>query len=98
MQWSDNHYEVVNCKEGIEGNPNEKIVYDSHLLDFKKIPVCDTTTWFANGKSIIWYAKSDKKVDFFTTCGNGRHPETGSTIKPVTGYIRGKYKKPCTSK
>lgn len=98
IQWSDNHYEVVHCEEGIEGNPNEKIVYDSHLLDFKKIPVCDTTTWFANGKSIIWYAKTNNEVDFFTTCGNGRHPESGSTIRPVTHHIFNKYKKPCGSK
>lgn len=99
MQWSDNHYEVVNCKDGIEGNPNEIIQYNSHLLDFKMIPVCDTTTWFANGKSIIWYAKTNNEVDFFTTCGNGRHPESGSTIRPLTNYMFNRYKKKdCSSK
>jgi len=98
MQWSDNHFEVVNCKQGIEGNPNEIIQYNGHLLDFKKIPVCDTTTWIASGKSIIWYAKTDNQVDFFTICGNGRHPESGSTLRPVTKHIFNKYKKPCNSK
>jgi hypothetical protein len=98
MQWSDNHYEVVDCKEGIEGNPNEIIIYDSNLLDFKKIQVCDTTTWSANGKAIIWYAKTDNEVSFFTTCGNGRDPESGSTIRPVTKHIFNKYKKPCKTK
>lgn len=97
MQWSKDYYVVVD-EEGIEGNPNEIIQYDEHLLDFKKIPVCDTTTWFANGKSIIWYAKTNNEVDFFTTCGNGRHPESGSTIRPVTHHIFNKYKKPCGSK
>ncbi|MCD0464931.1 hypothetical protein [Flavobacterium sp. ENC] len=97
MQWSKDHYEVVS-NEGIEGNPNEIIQYDKHLLDFKKIPVCDTTTWFVNGKSIVWYAKTDNEVDFFTTCGNGRHPVSGSTTKPVTYYIFDKYKKPCSLK
>ena len=97
MQWSKDYYVVVD-EEGIEGNPNEIIQYDDNLLDFKKIPVCDTTTWFANGKSIIWYAKTNNEVDFFTTCGNGRHPESGSTIRPVTHHIFNKYKKPCGSK
>lgn len=97
MQWSKDHYEVVS-NEGIEGNPNDIIQYNNYLLDFKKIAVCDTTTWFVNGKSIIWYAKSNNEVDFFTTCGNGRHPVSGSTIKPVTYYIFNKYKKPCGSK
>ncbi|WP_264537301.1 hypothetical protein [Flavobacterium sp. N1736] len=99
MQWSEDHYEVVDCKEGIEGNPNEIIVYDSHLLDFKKIPVCDTTTWYANGQSIIWYGKTNNQVDFFNSCGNGRHPETKKTLRPLTDYIKGKYQsKNCTSK
>ncbi|QSB25664.1 hypothetical protein [Flavobacterium sp. CLA17] len=97
MQWSTDQYEVVG-KEGIERNPNDIIQYDNHLLDFKKIPVCDTTTWLVNGKSIIWYAKTNNEVDFFTTCGNGRHPVSGSTIRPVTYYIFNKYKKPCGSK
>jgi len=97
MQWSKDYFAVVD-EEGIEGNPNEIIQYDDNLLDFKKIRVCDTTTWFANGKSIIWYAKTNNEVDFFTTCGNGRHPESGSTIRPVTQHIFNKYKEPCGSK
>ena len=99
MQWSDNHFEVVDCKEGIEGNPNKIILYDSHLLDFKKIPVCDTTTWYANGESIVWYGKIKSKVDFFNSCGNGRHPETNSTLRPLTDYMFKKHKsKDCASK
>ncbi|WP_456312536.1 hypothetical protein [Pseudomonas shirazensis] len=99
MQWSKDHYEVVDCKEGIEGNPNEIIVYDSHLLDFKKISVCDTTSWYVNGESIIWYGKTNNQVDFFSTCGKGRHPETKKTLRPLTGYIKGKYQsKDCASK
>ncbi len=99
MQWSDNHYEVVDCKDGIEGNQNKIILYDSHLLDFKKIPVCDTTTWHANGESIVWYAKIKSEVDFFNSCGNGRHPETNSTLRPLTEYMFNKYKKKdCVSK
>jgi len=97
MQWSKDYYAVVD-EEGIEGNRNEIIQYNDNLLDFKKIQVCDTTTWFVNGKSIIWYAKTDNEVSFFTTCGNGRDPESGSTIRPVTKHIFNKYKKPCKSK
>jgi hypothetical protein len=98
MQWSKDHYEVVD-KEGIEGNPNEIIDYDEHLLDFKKLIVCDTTTCFKpDGEAIVWYAKTGDKADFFNSNGNGRHPETKRSLRPITEYIKGKYKGNCPTK
>ncbi|MDW8850473.1 hypothetical protein SD960_10250 [Flavobacterium sp. MMLR14_040] len=98
MQWSKDHYEVV-YKEGIEGNPNEIIDYDEHLLDFKKVSVCDTSTCFKpDGEAIVWYAKIGDKADFFNSNGNGRHPETKKSLRPITEYIKGKYKGDCPTK
>lgn len=98
MQWSKDHYEVV-YKEGIKGNPNEIIDYDEHLLDFKKVSVCDTSTCFKpDGEAIVWYAKIGDRADFFNSNGNGRHPETKRSLRPITEYIKGKYKSDCPTK
>ena len=99
MQWSDNHYELVYCDKPLEGNLNEIILRDDNLLNFKKLMVCDTTTCFKpDGEAIVWYAKRGDKADFFNANGNGRHPETKRSLRPVTEYIRGKYKGDCASK
>jgi len=99
MQWSDNHYELVYCDKPIEGNLNEVILRDDNLIDFRKLQVCDTTTCFKpDGEAIVWYAKRGNKADFFNANGNGRHPETKKTLRPVTEYIRGKYKGDCAFK
>ena len=90
MQWSGNHYEVVDCNSGIVGDLNDIIPFDDNLVDFRKVEVCDTTTCFApDGQAIIWYCKKNNKVDFFNT--HGRHPENGKPLRPVTQYILNKY-------
>lgn len=93
MQWSDNHYELVYCDEPLKGNLNEVIPKDNYLLGFRKIKVYDTTNCFKPSKeAFIWYAKkSPTEVDFFNGNGNGRSPENGATIRPVTHYIFEKY-------
>jgi len=99
MQWSDNHYELVYCDKPMEGNLNEVILRDDNLLNFKKLIVCDTTTCFKpDGEAIVWYAKTGDKADFFNSNGNGRHPETKRSLRPITEYIKGKYKGDCSSK
>jgi hypothetical protein len=99
MQWSDNHYELVYCDNPIEGNLNEVILRDDNLLNFKKLIVCDTTTCFKpDGEAIVWYAKTGDKADFFNSNGNGRHPETKRSLRPITEYIKGKYKGDCPTK
>lgn len=99
MQWSEDHYEIVYCDKPMEGNFNDVVELDDDLLNFKKINVCDTTNCFKpDGEAIVWYAKTDKGVDFFNANGYGRHPETKKALRPVSEYIRGKYKKPCGSK
>ena len=94
MQWTNDHYEIVDCdlkKEGfIPTNAIE--VLDPGLVNLKKITICDTTTCFdKNGVAIIWYAKTTNGVDFFNS--HGMHPENNKPLKPVTRYILEKYVK-----
>jgi hypothetical protein len=92
MQWSGDHYEIVDCSLKSEGlissNPIELL--DENLVGLKKIKVCDTTVYFdKNHNAIIWYAKRGDSIDFFNN--HGRHPENNSPLKPVTKYILDKY-------
>lgn len=94
MQWSGNHYEIVDCDLKIEGIgiPARIELLDKSLVTLHKVNVCDTTTCFdKNGDAIIWYAKTANGVDFFN--GHGRHPENNSPLRPVTRYILNKYVK-----
>ncbi|MDR6760326.1 hypothetical protein J2Y38_000505 [Flavobacterium sp. 2755] len=98
MQWSDDHYEVVDCSTKDNGNFNVVIPLDESLLDFRKLKACDTTTCFMkNGEAFVWYGKTSEGVDFFNDNGNGKHPETKATLRPVTHYMFNKYLKgkPC---
>lgn len=94
MQWSGDHYEIVDCELKIEGIgmlSNIEIL-DPTLVNLKKVKVCDTTTCFdKNGVAIIWYAKTANGIDFFNV--HGRHPENNSPLRPVTRYILNKYVK-----
>ncbi|OXB24903.1 hypothetical protein B0A80_03210 [Flavobacterium tructae] len=94
MQWSGDHYEMVDCDLKIQGfakSANIEII-DPTLVNLKKIKVCDTTTYFdKNGVAIIWYAKTAKGIEFFDA--HGRHPENNSPLRPVTHYILNKYVK-----
>ncbi|OMQ11887.1 hypothetical protein [[Flexibacter] sp. ATCC 35103] len=94
MQWSGDHYEIVDCElkiEGIGKSYNIEIL-DPTLVNLKKVKVCDTTTYFdKNGVAIIWYAKTANGIDFFNI--HGRHPENNSPLRPVTHYILNKYVK-----
>lgn len=94
MQWSGDHYEMVDCDLKIEDpvkSANIEII-DPTLIHLKKIKVCDTTTYFdKNGVAIVWYAKTANGIDFFDA--HGRHPENNSPLRPVTHYILNKYVK-----
>ncbi|MFZ0597569.1 MAG: hypothetical protein WAM46_11370, partial [Flavobacterium sp.] len=94
MQWSGDHYDIVDCNLKIEGiiKSNKIELLDPTLVNLKKLKVCDTTTYFdKNGVAIIWYAKTANGVDFFNV--HGRHPENNSPLRPVTHYILNKYVK-----
>ncbi|PIF30800.1 hypothetical protein CLU81_1250 [Flavobacterium sp. 9] len=97
MQWSEDHYEIVDCSSKVEGNLNEVIPLNKELLDFRKLTACDTTNCFKkDGEAFIWYTKTpDGGIDFFND--HGRHPEFNRPLRPVSHYIFNKYikGKPC---
>jgi hypothetical protein len=52
--------------------------------------VKEETTFFENGKPIIWYGKSAAgKMEYFNH--RGIHPETLKELNPITEYIIIKY-------
>ncbi|OIV43673.1 hypothetical protein BKM63_00240 [Flavobacterium johnsoniae] len=99
MQWSEDHYEVVDCSANDDDVVlNEIIPLDKDLLDFRKLKACDTTRCFMeNGDSFVWYSKTPNGIDFFNDNGNGKHPVTKGALRPVSHYIFNKYLrgKPC---
>jgi hypothetical protein len=93
MRWQNNHYEMVDCETTAQSfsSVNEIVPLKEELVDFRKVEVHDTTTFFVNGKPRYWYGKVNGKPEFFNSVGNGMHPETGKALKPVSAYIIKKY-------
>ncbi|HMI07307.1 MAG TPA: hypothetical protein VK528_07170 [Flavobacterium sp.] len=91
LQWNTDHYEVVTCEGKEQGFPltDPIYTYDEDLLDFRKIEVSDTTTFFKDGQPIVWYSKQNNQCEFFNK--PGMHPITGKPLLPVTSYIASKY-------
>lgn len=91
MQWQKNHYEYVDCdkKELIQLYPI--VAVDVSLINLQKIEVNNQTTFFRNGKPIVWYCKNNNKLEFYNSYGV--HPETGKPLKPITNYMIKKYVK-----
>jgi hypothetical protein len=94
MVWNKDHYEAVSCD--IVSNKMSLVrpivtkKEESLISNFKKIKVCDTTSFFKLGKPCVWYGKSfDGNYDCFTS--PGLHPETGKTLRPITEHIIKKY-------
>lgn len=91
MQWNNDHYEEVVCEGSKIGFTEENPIIQKQesLIDFKKIEVYDTTTFFKNKQPQVWYCKQDGKCEYFNA--PGLHPESGKTLKPISKYIIKKY-------
>lgn len=93
MVWVKNHYEAVEydkVKDTATVSPLNQNIMDN----FKKITVCDTTTFFKNGdrdKPLVWYGKAPDKKEYEYFNSSGLHPQTGKTLKPISTYIIKKY-------
>jgi len=89
MVWDKTHYEAAvydAVKDTAEVIPLNQGVLDN----FKKISVCDTTTFFKNGDTdhpLVWYGKSLDKKQYEYFNQPGLHPETGKTLKPISKYM-----------
>lgn len=93
MIWVENHYEAV-VYEAVNNKDNVKPINQFELDYFRKIKVCDTTTFFKNGSHdlpMVWYGKEPitGKYEYFSQ--PGLHPITGKTLKKISPYIIKKY-------
>ncbi|MCW2119607.1 hypothetical protein [Flavobacterium sp. 7A] len=92
MQWKGDHYEIVECKEDASFGIvtiETKVPLNKNMLKFRKITVCDTTTFFKDHKAIVWYCKNGKKVEFFNN--PGFNPDNDRPLKAITQYMIDKY-------
>ncbi|MFA9191170.1 hypothetical protein AAGV28_07290 [Flavobacterium sp. FZUC8N2.13] len=91
MQWQNDHYEIVDCGDSKVGVVNlfSKVPLDKNMLHFKRIQVCDTTTFFKYEKPVVWYCKKGKELEFFNS--PGFNPENNKPLKPITQYMIDKY-------
>jgi hypothetical protein len=98
MQWMGDHYEMVDCLEGVQGIGSYQKAQPFDPIEFerKELVVCDTTEFFVDGnreKPKVWYDKEKDGLHYFTM--DGLNPETNDHLKPITDYMIGKYVEPC---
>ncbi|WP_333696805.1 hypothetical protein [Flavobacterium sp.] len=96
LEWKVDRYvptECVNEKKALR--IQTLIQKNEKLTDFRKIPVDESTVFFApDGKPLVWYCKINTyRIDYFNSNGVGFHPETGKVLRPITPYIIDKYVK-----
>ncbi|TDP57775.1 hypothetical protein [Flavobacterium dankookense] len=90
MVWRGVHYERIDCQDETLGLVSEIVKpFDEKEFELRKIEVCDTTTFFKNGKAVVWYGKKDGEVTYFNQ--DGRNPENGDELKEITQYMIDKY-------
>ncbi|WP_304197141.1 hypothetical protein [Flavobacterium alvei] len=91
--WTKDHFVAVDLAD-LENIDNAQPMNQSLLDDFKKIAVCDTTTFFKNGdknQPLIWYGKDPSTGEYEYFNQPGLHPVSGRTLKKITPYIIDKY-------
>lgn len=84
MQWSEDHYELVDCN--LKASDNNIVLLDPSQVNLKRIKVCDTTPFFNNEKAIVFYIRLNDSIECFNQIGY--HPEnTSRYLKPMTKHI-----------
>ena len=98
MKWCDDHYELVDCIKEKQGAASYDIImpYDAREFERKELTVCSTTEFFADGNTDrpkVWYDKEKEEIHYFNM--EGKNPETGDYLRPITTYMIKKYVQPC---
>lgn len=94
LEWQNDRYIETDCELGINRPDGlvTKIPYDKDLLSFRKITPTDTTTYFKDGKAIVWYCKMDADhLELFNAPGH--HPVTKQPLRAITRHMILKYLK-----
>ncbi len=90
MYWKNDHFELVDCNSSISPNPFAIIARNNYLLEnFKEIERHDTLTEYSIGR--FWYNKEKGKIYIFTA--EGKNPESGKELHPISEIIFYKYLK-----
>jgi hypothetical protein len=92
MQWQGDHYEIVDCKDNKTmgfAAVDTKVILNKNMLNFKKIQVSDTTTFFKDHKAVVWYCKNGNQIEFYNS--PGFNPENDKPLKAITSYMIKKY-------
>jgi hypothetical protein len=91
MQWQKDHYEAVVCETKAMGFVNlySTMPLNKNMLNFRKIKICDTTTFFMHNRPVVWYCKTGNNLEFFN--GPGFNPENEKPLRPITQYMIDKY-------
>lgn len=86
MYWNGKEYIAENCSE-----PQQNLIALDlkKVAHFKKITTPDTITEKSLNK--VYYSKYKHEIEFFTM--EGKNPENGKSLKPITEYIINKYTK-----
>ncbi|WP_051269647.1 hypothetical protein [Flavobacterium suncheonense] len=87
MEWQKDHYVVVDCTTETQGFV--RIPFDESLTDFRRIWPCDTTTFFKDGKPILWYCKSGDEIELYNK--PGFDPVYEKPLKAITPYMMKTY-------
>jgi hypothetical protein len=66
-----------------------KVILNKNMLNFKKIQVSDTTTFFKDHKAVVWYCKNGNQIEFYNS--PGFNPENDKPLKAITSYMIKKY-------
>ena len=91
MQWSGNHYEVVDCQTEQLGlvQANQIIPVDESALKLQKLDSKQKIVFFKNEIPLVWYSKNKGVIELYDR--QGFHPLTGKPLKPITNYMIEKY-------
>lgn len=92
LEWQNDRFIEVDCDSQVNGfvNLESKKPYNEDLLGLRKITPTDTTTYFMDGKAIVWYCKiDDGHIELFNAPGH--HPVTKKPLRAITKYIIDKY-------
>lgn len=92
LTWEKDRYVEVDCTSDRQGVAtfSSTVPYDAALLKVKKVTPTDTTTYFKNGKAVLWYCKIDSStIELFTA--PGYHPVYNKPLRPITYYMIKKY-------
>jgi len=87
MEWQNTRYVEVSFDSQKLNEGILKFYKKERIESFKRIIAnCSTQYFRKDGEVQIWYGKNREGIlQYFTSYG--LHPETGKTLKPITGYM-----------